>query len=448
MENSSEVKFLISQMIKKTIAEAVLNVNLPQLPTFAKNRKKDTMYLLKGELMFWDGKSLKCQHKKRKLDCVLCMTSQICWHFKRKKDCKECKGNQRCKEHNCIKAYCIECAKKGIECSQICMKHFCIKSQCKQCGDGKKLCVHGKRKDYCKKDECKGNQICEHNLSKVQCRKCKENNPEAKSNFCEHNILKPTCKVCSSQLRCEHGKIKYVCKNKLCTEISGSICEHNIRKDRCIKCTPESSFFCKLCKEATANIKYGEYCFVCYCREHPDEEIPRRRLLKENYIHNFLKEFFPNLKLFHNKEIIGGTSRKRPDWMIDLQSRFIIIECDEDGHFTEKYICENRRMMELFQDAGNRPGVFIRMNPDKFEKESCFEFDDKFNIKSTSIWETRKIILKNTIEKYLNNVPKKDLTVEYLFYNDTQIAHSKQSTNIKDLGDEKEIMETLTKMSI
>lgn len=447
MENSPGVKSLISAMINKIIAEAVPNINLEKLPTFAKNRKKDTMYVLKDELMFWDGKTLKCQHKKRKLDCVLCMTSQICWHLRRRKDCKECKGNQRCEEHNAIKAYCIECAKKGIECSQICMKHLCIKSQCKECGDGKKLCVHGTRKDYCNKDDCKGNQICEHGLSKVQCRKCKDLNPEAKSNFCSHDILKPTCKICSPGNFCEHLVMKCACK--ICD--GNSICKHGSRKNRCVKCTPNSNFFCKLCRDIEGRKKYNGYCFGCYCKEHPDEIIPRRRLLKENYIHNFLKECFPDVTFFYNKEIVCGTSKKKPDWMIDLHSRFIILECDENGHLSTKYICENKRMMALFQDAGCRPGVFIRMNPDKFEDKCCFDIDHKGNIKPTSTWETRKLILRDTIQKYLDKEPEKEITVEYLFYSDAQIQHSTQFTNTRKTDsddDEKQIVEDVKKMSI
>ena len=45
----------------------------------------------------------------------------------------------------------------------------------------------------------------------------------------------------------------------------------------------------------------------------------------------------------------------------------IIIELDEDQH---KYTsCDEKRMMELFQDLGNRQLVLIRINPDKYNKK-------------------------------------------------------------------------------
>ena len=38
----------------------------------------------------------KCEHNKRKSDCIDCMGCNICIHKKRKSDCKECKGSSFC----------------------------------------------------------------------------------------------------------------------------------------------------------------------------------------------------------------------------------------------------------------------------------------------------------------------------------------------------------------
>ncbi len=47
-----------------------------------------------------------------------------------------------------------------------------------------------------------------------------------------------------------------------------------------------------------------------------------------------------------DKQIPGGSSRRRPDVSIDCKTHCIIIECDENGHNTEDYCeCEDRRIM-------------------------------------------------------------------------------------------------------
>ena len=68
----------------------------------------------------------KCEHNRRKTQCIECGGASICEHNRRKSQCKECKGGSIC-EHNRQKSHCIEC--KG---SSIC-EHGRIKSQCKVC---------------------------------------------------------------------------------------------------------------------------------------------------------------------------------------------------------------------------------------------------------------------------------------------------------------------------
>lgn len=103
----------------------------------------------------------------------------------------------------------------------------------------------------------------------------------------------------------------------------------------------------------------------------------------------------------------------------------------ENGHFNVK--CENKRMVEIYKDLKYKPVVFIRMNPDIFEGTSCFVFDEKNKISCTSAWETRKIILRDTIQKHLDNVPTKSITSEYLFYSQKQIDHvTKSNENNSD----------------
>jgi hypothetical protein len=81
--------------------------------------------------------------------------------------------------------------------------------------------------------------------------------------------------------------------------------------------------------------------------------------------------------------------------------------------------------MELFQDFGNRPIVFIRFNPDSYVNQdgkkvlSSFKMHKKLDvpmIRESKEWESRLNVLKETIEYWLNVIPEKELTCEYLFY--------------------------------
>ena len=65
--------------------------DIQELPRKDK-RIRNTMYIKNGEIRFWDGKILKCRHKKQIQMCKDCGGSQICKHVKQKRTCKECRG--------------------------------------------------------------------------------------------------------------------------------------------------------------------------------------------------------------------------------------------------------------------------------------------------------------------------------------------------------------------
>ncbi len=108
---------------------------------------------------------------------------------------------------------------------------------------------------------------------------------------------------------------------------------------------------------------------------------------------------------------------------IDKFTHVVITECDENQHRDTS--CENKRIMELFQDFGNRPIVFIRFNPDsyineKFEKVlSSFKMHKTLDvpmIREQKEWSDRLNVLKETINKWIIDIPNRELTCEYLFY--------------------------------
>ena len=105
----------------------------------------------------------------------------------------------------------------------------------------------------------------------------------------------------------------------------------------------------------------------------PDVDVPRKYMMKEHHLRKELQIIFPNIKMIFNNKINNGCSNRRPDVRIECLTHTVIIECDENQH---KYTsCEDKRMMELFQDLGSRPLVMIRFNPDQYgDTKGCFKY--------------------------------------------------------------------------
>jgi hypothetical protein len=176
------------------------------------------------------------------------------------------------------------------------------------------------------------------------------------------------------------------------------------------------------CDIILTNKKYKGYCLRCFIHKFPDVKISKNYKVKELFMTDFIKEQFKDEMMIFDK-IVGGCSKRRPDVYVDKFTHVLIIECDENQHRDTS--CENKRTMELFQDFGNRPIVFIRFNPDSYINEigkkvlSSFKMHKGLDvpiIREQKEWLNRLNILKETIEHWLNIIPNKEVTNEYLFY--------------------------------
>ena len=355
------------------------------------------------------GGSSICEHGKMKVRCKECGGSSICEHSRRKYECKECVGSSYC-EHNRIKSTCKECG--GIS---IC-EHNKRKSACKECG-GASICEHSKQKSACK--ECGGNSICHHGKTKYQCREC------GGTSFCKHGRIKTTCKECGGGSICSHNKIKAHCK-----ECGGSqICIHGKEKTRCKECGGSSLCKTNLCYTLVKN-KYNGYCTRCFIHLFPDQPVCRNYKTKESATAQFITNNFPNFTWNLDKKVEDGCSRRRPDLMCDLGYQVIIVEVDENQHTDYDCSCENKRIMQLSQDIGHRPIIFIRFNPDTYINSngdkitSCWGITPKTGIlkiknNKNDEWDKRLTVLKETIEYWTNedNKTEKIIEVIQLFYN-------------------------------
>ena len=123
------------------------------------------------------------------------------------------------------------------------------------------------------------------------------------------------------------------------------------------------------CLSIPRNKKYDGYCLFCYINLFPEKPVSRNYKTKEYAVVEFVKTKFTDFDFVADKKISGGCSRRRPDLFLDMLYQIIIIEIDENQHTDYNCSCQNKRLMELSQDLGHRPIVFIRFNPDDYKKD-------------------------------------------------------------------------------
>jgi hypothetical protein len=287
------------------------------------------------------------------------------------------------------------------------------KSQCRECG-GSDLCTHNKQKRQCR--ECGGSDFCTHDKLKSQCREC------GGSDLCTHDKLKSQCRECGGSAFCKaHNKRKSQCR-----ECGGrNICTHKKRKEYCKLCG--GSALCKtpLC-ETKAHKKYDGLCLRCCINTRPDIEVPRNYKTKEKTVVDRIIADFRGLSWKFDKTVEGGCSLRRPDVLLDCTSHVLIIEVDENKHDTYECTCENKRIMQISQDLGHRPVVFIRFNPDGYKDHnglsvpSCWAQNQHgvMTMKPSKKveWESRIDVLKEQIRYWMNNSTEKIVEIIELFY--------------------------------
>ena len=175
--------------------------------------------------------------------------------------------------------------------------------------------------------------------------------------------------------------------------------------------------------------KYDGYCLYCYINLFPDKPVSRNYKTKEYSVVEYVKTKFNNLDWVADKVITGGCSKRRPDLLLDLIYHVIIIEIDENQHIDYVNICENKRIMELSQDLGHRPIIFIRFNPDDYIKNgknisSCWGMDKKgmcvVKKSKKTEWDSRLNLLEEKIKYWTNplNISSKLIETEKLFYDE------------------------------
>jgi len=187
----------------------------------------------------------------------------------------------------------------------------------------------------------------------------------------------------------------------------------------------------KRCKSSWCNTyakkKYDNYCLPCYMHMFPDKPVARNYKNKEASVAEYIKSKYSQFEWITDKKVQDGCSRRRPDLLLDLGYQVIIIEIDENQHTDYDCSCENKRTMELSQDVGHRPIVFIRFNPDDYvdggkKVTSCWGLTKQgiCTVKKTKKkeWEDRLHVLSSQVEYWIDESNKTDKTIEIvqMFY--------------------------------
>ncbi len=178
----------------------------------------------------------------------------------------------------------------------------------------------------------------------------------------------------------------------------------------------------KRCIEENCNkqpVPKYKYCSTCLRFNFPLLKRWKNIKQKEIFIVKEIIEYLPDLDWITDKIISCQTcTRRRPDLFIDLYNYSLIIEIDENQHKNYDKSCDNKRIMEIFTALGNRPIIFIRFNPDNYNKQKgIFSFSKDGIIKPNKNYLNRINKLKECIHFHLNTSLVKEITIEYLFFN-------------------------------
>jgi hypothetical protein len=289
-------------------------------------------------------------------------------------------SNKNCNQDNCNKQsifginkreFCLEHKKEGM----IDLTH----KKCKECSTRPSYGVD--KPEYCSRHRKEGMKDLVH-------KKCLEQNCDKRPSFgieipeyCsihKQEDMKSFQKKCLDE-KCNKRPSYGVDKPEYCSEHRKQGMK-DLKHKKCEKC------------DLFTVVKEPLLCSYC----NPN----KRQKTKENEIEKLLVA--NNIQFLKDKHcaINNECNKYRPDFLIDRNTFFLIIECDEDAHRQYDKDCEIIRMNNICYNLG-LPCVFLRYNPDnksfnKKEKEQTLLERVKFYLEKEEI--------ETSIE------------VEYLFY--------------------------------
>lgn len=152
------------------------------------------------------------------------------------------------------------------------------------------------------------------------------------------------------------------------------------------------------------------YCYYCFYALSSDQRVARQHK-KEKAVTESVISAFPDLKWVIDETVFGGSSRRRPDLLLNLGRWFLIVEIDEHQHKDYSKLSETRRLLDIREDLRSRPFVLLRFNPDEYQKNgenitSCWgEENGVYQVKKNKQeeWKLRLDRLHTLIRYWLAN---------------------------------------------
>jgi hypothetical protein len=253
--------------------------------------------------------------------------------------------------------------------------------------------------------------------------------------FCSKHKLNEMIDV--RHIKCHHTDCTIIPYFNVPSETVGIFCYNHKLKDM----TNVTRQMCKthLCDEYS-NIKYKGYCTRCFVYMFPNEPNSRNYKQKEIYVRDYVLQEFIYYTWICDKRIIDGCSKRRPDMLLDLGDKIIIVEIDENQHTSYDSSCELARLNNLSEDVKYRPIVLIKFNPDKYLNEnnilikSPWDINITYQICDQIEIDNRLLTLKNTIKLSIKQTFTELLTIIPLFYdnNDNDDTDGSKLTPLDD----------------
>ncbi len=275
------------------------------------------------------------------------------------------------------------------------------------------------------------------------------------------------CLACATALEftCTNGRVAYcACGTQSIFDIPGTavksarFCGQCRDPSKHVDVRHENQMCAACCNTRGTRVHDGHlWCHGCFVKTFPDVPTPRNYKTKQRDVEEFLKARFSDkltLKLDRQTERIVaeasagagagggfvpeefederpcGSSGRKPDVLIDMGEWVVVVEVDEGQHKQDSYksSCENKRIMQIFDDMGRRPIVFVRFNPDNYVDAegnkvlSPWTVDGRtgsalhVSAENRSVWNARLAALALTLERVSSVRPTKDVTFEYLYF--------------------------------
>ena len=254
--------------------------------------------------------------------------------------------------------------------------------------------------------------------------------------WCAKCPKKPSDAVDVKHKRCECGKARPIFAP-----------EGGEHKDArwCAKCKPSDAVdvVSKMCLTEHCDTRGSPhlegYCMACFSHHFPEHPRVRHARSEELAVLAAVYQRFGDeewaQRMVSDRRVEGGCSRRRPDMFVDLGTHVLIVEVDERQHADYNTSCERRRMMELFEDAGSRPVVFLRFNPHAYTDvaggrvRSPWTKDPKTGEprvlpERRGEWTARVEALCVRIAHWaaFEGFPEQEVTLEHLFYDGHAVA--------------------------